>query len=319
MITIKAMTAPATVQDLGRQGLRSEGIGAGGAMDVWALQVGNASVGNALGNAAIEVPLGGLTLAFAKATYICLTGAVYQADLDGAPVYHMTVTAVKQGQVLTLHRAVFGMYGYVCVAGLVAERVLGSASTAAFGKVGQLSVGSVLQMATKATKLPQKKLPTFYGSSDETGDPLAMTAKDITHIRIAPNSEYEEFSDKAIWAMTHNLWRLSPSSNRMGYRFDKDDHAPTLDLKAPKQMNSHGVDKGVIQVPPNGLPIVLMADAQTTGGYPKIATVIDADIGRLAQVRLGGQVRFVWIDWQTAINAYKKRTAYVKQLQMNGC
>lgn len=319
MITIKTMTAQATMQDLGRVGLRGDGIGLGGAMDVWALQAGNASVGNALGNAAIEVPLGGITLAFDKETRICLTGAVYQADLDGVPVYHMTVTVVKQGQVLTLHRAVYGMYGYVCVAGLEPKRVFGSAGTASFSKVGRLSVGSTLKIATLPSGVSvAKKVPTFYekgGSQKENyelGDCLAMNKIDTTFIRIAPSSEYKAFTDKAIWAMAQNVWQLSPTSDRMGYRFNRvDNNAPILDLTTPMQMNSHGVGKAMIQVPPQGTPIVLMADSQTTGGYPKIATVIDADVGRLAQVRFGGQVRFVWTDWERAIAAYERRVAYL--------
>lgn len=331
MITVQAMTAAATLQDLGRVGLRSDGIGVGGAMDVWALQIGNASVGNALGNVAIEVPLEGITLAFAKETNICLTGAVYQADLDGKPVYHMTPITVKQGQILTLHRAVYGMYGYVCVAGLMASQVLGSAGTASFGEVGRLSSGSTLQVVSKVSAKPNDtlvdkiaKVPTFYEScSNQEGiydvsDCLAMTKSDITYIRIAPNSEYEAFTDKAICAMTQNVWRLSPSSNRMGYRFERmDKNTPILELITQKQMNSHGVGKGMIQVPPQGIPIVLMADSQTTGGYPKIATVINADIGRLSQVRFGGQVRFIWTDWREAIAAYERRTAYIATLMTN--
>ena len=108
--------------------------------------------------------------------------------------------------------------------------------------------------------------------------PLAPT----NTIRVIKSSEYDCFTASAQTAFVSQSWQLQTSSNRMGYRLAGE---LSLELTEPKEMSSHGVDMGMIQVPPQGQPIVLMADGQTTGGYPKIATVIDADIGLMAQIR----------------------------------
>ena len=121
-------------------------------------------------------------------------------------------------------------------------------------------------------------------------------------IRALPSSEYQAFKRKSQYYWWRNEWTLQSNSDRMGYRFQ----GQTLELKQPLEMLSHAIQFGSVQVPPSGQPIILMADAQTTGGYPKIANVIDADLGALAQVRLGSTIKFEAVSLQEAAKLRRK-------------
>ena len=208
----------------------------------------------------------------------------------------------RRGQTLTLKRAVQGMYGYLCVAGgFDVPEILGARSTdlkAAFGG--------------------------FQGRCLQAGDevPLGTGARSLSHIGVAPitpatsihalpSSEYAAFSLDAQRALWQQPWVLQSNSNRMGYRFSGE----TLALAQPLEMLSHAVPFGTIQVPPSGQPIVLMADTQTTGGYPKIACVVAADLGRLAQVRFGSEIYFQMSSTEEAAKLHLKNQIYLNQIK----
>ncbi len=329
---ITAITGMASVQDLGRYGQRKYGIGVNGAMDQWALKAGNALLNNDENTAAIEVTLGGISVEFEQndvdATTgelaICVTGALYEMYL----VDHATTpnpkrqriangwrVTVQAGQTLELKRAIQGMHAYICIqGGLQVQAVLGSASTNTKAEFGGyqgrfLAVGDHLTVANVARpSLSRLGIAPFVDNhaNQAEGQP--------THrlIRVIKNSEYENFTPDAIAHFTKQPYKLSSSSNRMGYRLEG---AQPLTLTMPLQMNSHGVDVGMIQVPPQGQPIVLMADSQTTGGYPKIASVIQADIGEFAQLRFGQSCQFVWVALDQAIEAKQARERYINQIK----
>ena len=324
---ITAMTAMASLQDMGRFGHRRFGIGTSGAMDSWAIKAGNALLNNPDNTVAIEVTLGGMTLAFDDSDVdattgeisVCLTGALYEAYVtDTAKQTRERVPngwriAIKAGQTLELVRAIQGMHGYICIqGGLSVEQVRGSASTNAKAEFGGyhgrlLKVGDVLSVTnTQRPKLSQIGMAQF---EDDYHD-LYKNAKLI--IRIVKNSETDYFTRDSLLQLTKQPYKLLSSSNRMGYRLEGEQ---TLALTEPLQMNSHGVDIGMIQVPPQGHPIVLMADAQTTGGYPKIASIIQADIGKFAQLRFGQSCQFQWVTLDEVISGKKARERHIQRVK----
>ncbi|WP_027008893.1 biotin-dependent carboxyltransferase family protein [Conchiformibius kuhniae] len=303
MITVLDISAPAAVQDLGRFGLRRFGIGHAGAMDTLALRAGNLLLGNPETAAAVEIALGGMAVRFERDSTFCITGALYQGDLDGEAVHSYWRYGARRGQTLRLTRAVHGMYGYLCVrGGINAPDTLGAKSTdlnAAFGGLhGRLlQAGDTLPLAGDDALLPRLGIA-----------PIGFS----NHIHALISSEYQHFTRKAHYRFWQNAWTLQSNSNRMGYRFG----GGVLERARDVEMPSHAVQFGTVQVPPNGQPIVLMADCQTTGGYPKIACVAQADLGRLAQIRFGGSVRFHIATAEEAAKLRRRNEAYLNQIRM---
>ena len=304
MITVLDTPAFSTLQDLGRHGLRRHGIGHAGAMDTLALRAGNILLGNPESAAAIETALGGLTLRFERDSSFCITGALYQAELDGAAVHSYWRYPVRKGQILRLIRAVQGMYGYVCIrGGFAVEEVLGSRSTDAKAQFGgwhgrALQAGDVLPLGSSQAA-PQSRIGIA---------PIGFTHR----IHAVISSEYSHFTRKAHYRFWQNAWTLQSNSNRMGYRFG----GGILERAQHQEMPSHAVQFGTVQVPPNGQPIVLMADTQTTGGYPKIACIAQADLGRLAQVRFGSRIYFQIATAEEAAKLRRRNEAYLNQIRM---
>jgi len=302
MIEVLDVQSRATIQDLGRFGLRKFGISHCGAMDKLALQAGNLLIGNAPDLPAIEVPLGGITLQFQHDTNFCVTGAFYDMELDGVPVYAYWRYPVRTGQILKMYRAKIGMYGYLCVSGGIdVTPELHSCSTDIRAKIGgiegrYLKTGDQLKTASNGVLLSPLGIAPI---------PLKST------IYALPSSEYHAFKRKSQYYWWRRKWTLQSNSDRMGYRFQGE----VLELKKPLEMLSHAIQFGTVQVPPSGQPIILMADAQTTGGYPKIANIIDADLGSLAQVRLGSTIHFEAVTLEQAAKLRRKNEVYLNQIR----
>lgn len=298
---ILTTSALASIQDSGRFGYRSMGVDRSGVMDSWALQAGNALLKNDLNEPAIEIAVGSLTIQFEEDVSFCLTGALYEAYIDDKRIPCYWRINAQAGQTLKLLRPLQGMYTYLCVhGGFDIEPILQSSSTnlkAGFGgfKGRYLKADDVLKVRI-ASSLPVIGVARL--------EPTNM-------IRVIKNSEYEYFTSASKAAFESQQWQLQSSSNRMGYRLD----GTALEFNEATQMSSHGVDIGMIQVPPQGQPIVLMADAQTTGGYPKIATVINADIGLMAQIRFGKTCQFVVVEVEQALHEQQKRQHYIEQIK----
>ncbi|OOS20336.1 allophanate hydrolase [Moraxella lincolnii] len=299
---IDKLTGICSVQDLGRIGHRSQGIRRNGAMDAWSLMAGNALLKNPTNTPAIELTMAVVTLSFDCQVSFCLTGAQYEAYLDGEQIRNYWRVQAHAGQTLELKRAVTGLHGYLCIqGGLNMQSVLGSASTDIQAGFGGYQ-GRLLQAGDDFELTDQFELATIGIAS--------LPAQDT--IRISKNSEYDAFTANAHQQLESQAYKLLPSSSRMGYRLEGNH---SLTLKSELQMPSHGVDVGMIQVPPNGQPIVLMADAQTTGGYPKIASVIEADLGLLAQTRFGQTCRFAVVSLGDAIIARNQRLLYIDRIR----
>ena len=299
---ILTASALASIQDSGRVGYRSMGVGKNGAMDSWALQAGNALLKNEINEPAIEIALGELTIQFEESVSFCLTGALYEAYLDDKRIPCYWRINAKSGQVLKLLRPLQGMYTYLCVhGGFDIEPVLQSVSTNLKAGFGGFE-GRYLKADDSLMVKTESNLPVIGVAR------LAPT--DV--IRVIKSSEYDRFTASSQQAFEAQPWKLQSSSNRMGYRLEG---AAALEFSKPVEMSSHGVDIGMIQVPPQGQPIVLMADGQTTGGYPKIATVIQADIGLMAQIRFGKACQFTVVSLEQALHEQRNRQHYIDQVK----
>jgi 5-oxoprolinase (ATP-hydrolysing) subunit C len=292
-----------TVQDLGRPGWRERGLSLCGALDEFALQTGNLLVGNPVGAAGLEFTLGPATLRFDTATCIALTGTDAEASLDGQPLKPWWRLPVRAGQTLKLAAPRERMRSYLAIAGGIAvPAVLGSRSTDLKAGFGGLD-GRALRDGDRLPLAPPARLPTRAAG---------LRPPDwAPEVRALPGPEHDDFSPEAQRAFWAADWRITPQSNRMGYRLD----GPALQRECGGDLPSHGVLPGVVQLPPGGQPIALLADAQTTGGYPKIAVVIRADLWKLAQLRLGATLRFVPCDIDEARAALRARQALLDRLR----
>jgi biotin-dependent carboxylase-like uncharacterized protein len=266
-------------------------------MDGLALSLGNALLGNEPDAAALEIPLLPFSLRFAADLDIAVTGADCRAELDGVVLPPDWAVSVKAGQTLTLAEPRQGCRAYICVAGgFDVPLVLGSRSTQlreAFGGHDgrMLKKGDRLRALGASAGLPRGGLGAGSASAA-----LAFGQADQVAVRVLPGAEYERFTAEAQRGFWQADWRVTPQSNRNGYRLK----GPELAMRDASELRSHGVVPGVIQVPLGGQPIIQLADAATMGGYPKIGTVIEADHWRLAQARPGSSLRFVEVDFDTA-------------------
>ena len=291
-----------SIQDGGRAGQRQSGISLCGALDTPSLATANLLVGNDANMAALEITLGQVAIEFERDCWFALTGAACEARLDDKPVWVGWRMAAKAGQHLVLKTPQYGIRSYLAVAGGIdVPVVMGSRSTDLKVGIGGLE-GRRLQDGDRL-KLgnASRQFKAVRGVK-----PLPLSNR----IRALPGPEYQEFDTASQGAFWRSPWQLSPQSNRMGYRLQGQPLKRTTD----REMLSHGLLPGVVQVPHNGQPIVLMNDAQTTGGYPRIACIIDADMYQLAQIPLGQPIHFIPCTLEEALKARADQQRYLEQL-----
>jgi antagonist of KipI len=275
-----------TFQDAGRSGYQHIGVPVNGPMDALAHQLANLLVGNPLGSGVLEITLQGPTLCFHAASLMVITGADLGAQLNGEPLPVNQAVRVVPGTLLSFGQRKAGARAYLAVAGgFILEPVLGSLSTyrrgAYAGVLGRaLVAGDRLGVASSFRNVPRVVLP--------AGLQRAIEQEADTPIRIIPGPEWAAFTEDAHHHLLSSPYRIGNDSERMGYRLQGED----LTFEQPLELLSEAVSFGTVQVPPNGQPIVLMADRQTTGGYPRIAAVIGVDLPLLAQRLPGDLVRF---------------------------
>lgn len=310
MITILGAHGPVTIQDLGWKGHYREGVSRSGAMDRLALALGNALLGNEEGAAGIEVPLPPLRLRFETDLSFAVTGAPCNAELDGEPLPPYWARHARAGQELRLGHARSGGFAYVTVhGGIDVPVVLGARSTHLRGGFGgldgrPLARGDRIPAAGSQASLPRQGLGAMPLPPLETAD-----GADVAAVRVLPAGEYDHYTAEALELFWDTRWTVTPQSNRTGYRLA----GPTLRMAAPIELRSHGIVPGTIQVPAGGVPIIQLADAATMGGYPKIGTVIEADLWRMAQVSPGRRLRFVKVDYEQAVAALLELESYLAE------
>ncbi|CAH0343377.1 biotin-dependent carboxyltransferase family protein [Rhizobium sp. CECT 9324] len=283
------------VQDLGRPGYRDIGVSASGAMDPLAVRIGNCLAGNHGGSAALEIQTFPFRLRFDKRAVFVVSGTDGNPFLDGVELLAWCAYRVEAGQVLEIRQPPKLARAYVCVAGgLDVPSIMGSRSTSLRGGFGghagrTLEKGDRIAIGAGGDNLPVPDSGIAVVEPAVALDRVFPQSSDgVLLIRALPAGEHGLFAEdaKAFWDQT---WRISSRSDRTGYRLSGDPIIPVETV----EMRSHGVVPGVIQVPPGGEPIVQMSDANTAGGYPKIAGVMECDFWRLGQARIGSRLRFV--------------------------
>lgn len=314
MIEILSVTGPASVQDLGRFDQYRFGVGTSGAMDDVALRAGNIMLGNDENAAAVEIPMMPFRLRFDRNIAFALTGAAVEAEIAGRAIPPWWRSYARAGDILNIKAMSHGARSYLAVSGGIdVPMVMGSRSTQFRGEFGgldgrPLQVGDILPCAASAAAIGELGI-------EPAGITLARpnAAADETIVRVIVAGEYEAFDVTAQDLFWSSSWTITPQSNRYGYRLQ----GPAVQPKASLEKRSHGIVPGVIQIPPNGQPIIQMRDAQTSGGYPKIATVIGADLWRVGQARLGGKLRFEQTAYTDALAAEGEMSAYLDRLRAN--
>ena len=280
-----------TVQDLGRFGWAHFGISASGAADALALRAGNLLVGNAENAAALEMTLTGGEFQFEGDAVIALTGSDFGA---GAPMW--TAFVMKSGQTLRCGPSKSGARAYLAVrGGLDVPKVMGSASVHVMTGVGgrPLGKGDRITIGNSAVRRPRaaaRNTPRYESRAS---------------LRVTPGPQASWFGSE----LYANRYAVSEESNRMGIRLK----GPAL-ASPGGHMITEGVPLGAIQVPPDGQPIVLFVEHQTTGGYPKPANVISADFWRLGQMRPRDEVRFERVTMEGAVELLRVQEEWLFSL-----
>lgn len=299
VLAIEAAGPGVTLQDGGRHGYLRFGITAAGPMDRLLFATANRAVGNPPDATAIEISTGGVTVAAPDGPLdVALVSAGFRARLDGEALPPACAVTLEPGRSLTVRAGTAGAWGYLAVAGrLAVTPVLGSTATHTRSGLGGLDgrglrAGDRLRVAeagereSREDRGPQRLLVPWIDRAP-------------TPIRVVLGPQEDSFSPDQIAAFLDRSWTVSPRGDRMACFLD----GTPLSHARGHDIVSDGVAMGAIQVPGNGLPIVLMADRQSTGGYPKIATVIGPDLGRLAQAQGGTRITFAAVSVAQAVAA----------------
>jgi biotin-dependent carboxylase-like uncharacterized protein len=300
-LVVTAIGPASSVQDGGRFGAQRYGLVPSGAMDRLALAAANCLVGNEQFAAAIEIgPLGATFTARDGAVRVALAGAARGADIAKRPVAFDTSMTLADGESLNLGFARGGTFSYLAVEGGVrGEPMFGSLAVNARAGLGSpyprpLQAGDKLQVAAAS------------GAVERAIDLPAVTEGPI---RVLMGPQDDEFGN-ARQLFLDSEWKISATSDRMGYRLE----GPVIKHLHGHNIVSDGTVNGSIQVPGNGAPIVLMPDRGTSGGYPKIATVITADFGRFAQTSAGRGFRFKAVSMAEAQDEARKFAELLRTL-----
>jgi 5-oxoprolinase (ATP-hydrolysing) subunit C len=301
---VKTCGPMTTLQDRGRLGYQRYGVSPSGAMDPCALAMANALAGNPPEMGAIEfMNLGGAFTGEGGDLRLALVGAGCSLSIDGTPVSPQTSVLLKEGQTLEIGHARTGTFAYLAVAGgFAVEPQLGSLSFHLRSRLGGLN-GAPLK---GGDHLPCR-------GDSQAGDPMQLALafpeeSGPIHVMLGPQDDY--FTPETICLFLESEFTISPQADRMGFQLT----GPRLEHAKGFNIVSDGIVDGHIQVPGSGQPIVLMRDRQTTGGYPKIATVISADLGRFAQLRPGAKVRFQAVSRDEAVEAARRLKDWIAAL-----
>ncbi|REJ78700.1 MAG: allophanate hydrolase subunit 2 family protein [Acidobacteria bacterium] len=290
-----------TVQDLGRTGFRQFGVNPGGAADASAVRVLNTLLGNDEGDAVVEMHFPSAEIVFGEETTFAVGGADAEISLDGESFPLWASVRARSGAVLKIGKRLAGSRIYLAVkGGIDVDEWLGSRSTNTFARAGG-----------------------FEGRALKTGDRLAIGKSDLNNrsplgakagpgliagcsprgtIRITIGPEYHQLTARAVRDLSKGTFAATMDSNRMGLRLE----GPRLTRLTETELVSSAVSPGTIQLLPDGSPVILLADCQTTGGYPRIAQVASRDLSAVAQTSPGEKLRFRIIDLQEALDLHRR-------------
>lgn len=279
VLSVMAAGPLVSVQDGGRAGLMRYGVPCSGPMDRGAFAAANLALGNRGDAPGIEISLGGLTLeCLAGEVGFALTGGGFIAEYGEQRIGSWSMATLRAGERLVIRRGPWGSWCYLAFAGrMQVPEWLGSAATHWVSNLGggRIMAGTRLEIDDPAPCAP-RAIPC----------PVQARARRLLHVTLGPQQRF--FAPETLARLTAGPWRVTGAGDRMGVRLDGPRIAPAATLDMP----SEPVSRGSIQVAGDGVATLLMADHQTTGGYPKIATVLDADLDGFAQLRPGDALAF---------------------------
>jgi antagonist of KipI len=312
-----------TLQALGRTGHQHLGVGPGGAMDEVSHRLASLLVGNAPDLPSMEITLTGPALEFATDSLIALAGADLSAEAAGLPVPHWRPVLVRAGTTLQFGKALEGCRCYLAVAGgFGVPAALGSASTNLAGGFGgfhgrALHAGDRLETGPPPADRCPGLQRLFQGETRavlSTGWFLPwfqeLDFRRPAQLRLIPGPHWPLLRAESRAALLNETYRLASDSDRMGLRL----RGPKLALERPLEPVSAGVATGTLQLPADGAPILLMADRQTTGGYPRLGELASVDLPKAAQLRPGDPLRFRLITLEEAQDQGLERAARLEEL-----
>lgn len=313
-----------TIQDSGREGYERFGIVVSGAMDIFSLNLANILVGNDINDACIEITMLGPELKISKDTLIAITGGYLSPKLNGIRIENNRPIYIKKDSILSFGSAIKGCRSYISFAGgFDITKVLGSRSTYIRGNIGGINgralvKGDIINI-TERTSISNRIIESLlmYKEKDdfiEAGwfaKSLINYNSDNQIIRVFKDQQYDLVERKSLYSFYKNSYVISQNSDRMGYRLLGDE----IKFREKIEMISGEVSLGTIQIPPDGKPIILLADRQTAGGYPKLAHVIAADIPVLAQLKPGRSIKFKKVSIKEAEKLYYYNNNYLIKIQ----
>jgi antagonist of KipI len=315
-ITVLKPGMLSTLQDSGRYGFQHLGVPVSGAMDFFSHRIANILADNKTDEATLEITLRGPRLRFERDALIALCGADLSPTIDGAIAPEGKAVRVRAGAVLDFGDSVAGCRAYLAIhGGFDVPVVMGSRSTYASARIGGLDGralrrGDVLSPGNaKSSAYPglaqalAASKRSFAAPKWAVNQHIEKLGRSLQIVRILVGRHWDAFPNAARDLLTAQDFRVAPDSNRMGCRLE----GPGVVAGGPAEILSEAVTFGTIQIPPSGNPIVLMADRQTIGGYPKIAEVAAVDLHLLAQLRPGDRLRFELVSLAQAQALWLKR------------
>ena len=333
-MSIKVISAGGltTVQDMGRRGYANRGVQENGACDKFSYQAANLLAGNLPGKgfrypAALEMTLRGVELLFTSCEVIALAGADMMPRINGQEIPMYRPVIVEPGDVLVMGMAQVGLRGYLAVyGGFAVPEQMGSCSTSLKCRLGglegrPLKADDILESKAEPVTV-KRKIRRITGRERILAEatrafllPASGTRTDgkrqYTVLRVVEGPQQEAFTPEGIRTFVQAVYELSPQSDRMACKLS----SPAVETCHGSDIISDGIVEGSVQVASDGMPMVMMADHQTTGGYAKIGTVISADIPRLAQKKPGEAVAFQFVTPEEAILAARSAAGRLAELE----
>ena len=296
-----------TVQDKGRHGFQQYGVPVSGGMDCYALVAANLLAGNPDTEACLEVTVVGPLLRVLADTVVAVTGADLSPFLNGAPLPMWEGVRVGRGDVISFGHPRSGCRSYLAVAGGIdVPVVMGSRSTYVRSRLGGLAgralrSGDRLCAGRTRSGMPLRRFP-----------PVQIPEYQVENeLRVALGPQDDHFTEEGIHTFLHSDYSVSLQADRMGYRLQ----GARIEHKGVVDIVSDGMPAGAVQVPGDGLPIILLADRQTTGGYAKIAVVSTVDLPKLAQAQAGDRVRFLSVSQEEAFRLAREHERSIAALR----
>jgi len=295
---IKKPGLQTTIQDAGRNGFEAFGIPTGGVMDDFSFKLANWLVGNSYEQPVIEITLLGPQIEFSEDAQIALTGANLSPQINHLPIAMNETINVSKGNILSFKGGQRGCRTYLAIRGIwQKEKWLGSFSSIRFDE--RILKGDFITIKKQESILKKK-----------ISNNLFPTSNSLNILRVLVGPEFSHFSKENIATFFSKRYKITNDSNRMGYKLN-----PQLsDYQPLTELISSGIIPGTIQITPSGQPIILMKDAQTSGGYPRIGNVIKTDLDKLGQLRPGDEIRFELVNLNEAQTAWRERNDFLEKI-----